>query len=181
MDNQRIYEKANCYFDKEEYQKAFHLFLDLAKEDDVDGQNMLSYMYSNGYGIKQNKAKEKFWLEKSSRIGSYYADHKLACLYLEDNQIGKGLKLLNEVANKEYAESIYLLAGYYYYGKHVEENKDKAIALYEKAIMLDHEDAARDLVGAWRIKYVTRRKTFMPIMKMLFRFMKFRMKKFFNR
>ena len=174
MSNEELYEEADKYYNNQEYKKAFHLFLKLAKDDDdTVAKDMLSYMYHAGEGVKKSREKRKFWLKKSSQCGSYYADHWLACLYFEENKIKRGLTLLEENIEDDYIESIVFLAGCYYHGEYVLKDEEKAMFLYEKASSLGDKESAKYLVSMYNMKYGSRRKSFIPLVKSFYRMYKY--------
>ncbi|MFK5974935.1 MAG: tetratricopeptide repeat protein [Sulfurovum sp.] len=145
-------EKANNLFDMQNYQASFELFMKLANRNDINAQNMLGYIYWEGFGRNQNESKAIYWWNKASRDGSRYAQFQLADIYIRDNRVKKGLNLLKISAKNEYAEAIYSLGGLYYYGTYVKKDFNRAIELYEKAMLLDHKEATRELMRVIFIK-----------------------------
>ena len=57
--------------------------------------------------------------------------------YLKKNNYNEGLLLLSKLADKNYYEAIYDLAGINYYGSYgLEKNYEKALTYYEKSFLL---------------------------------------------
>lgn len=147
------YQEANIDFNNKQYKKAFSKFIYLAKEDYVCALNMIGYMYLEGYGVKKNEKKTIFWWEKASACDSVYAKFQLGCLFIRNDSINKGLAYIKEAQENNYPDAMYLIAGYYYHGTHLEKNQDLAISIYKNAALLGNEDAARDLMKALYHKY----------------------------
>ena len=152
-----IYKKANNYLDIGEYDSAFKSFSKLAKKNYVHAQDTLGYLYLNGYGTAISIENAITWWKKASKNNSTYAQFQLGCLYIRENNISKGIELLEIAKNNNSSDAIHLLAGYIYAGKYYKKDEDEAIALLNRAVLLGHEEAARDLMkltlaksGRWK-------------------------------
>jgi len=152
-----IYAKANNYLDISEYDSAFKSFFKLAKNGHIYAQDTLGYLYLNGYGTSVSIENAITWWKKASKNNSTYAQFQLGCLYIRENKISKGLELLEVAKKNNSADAMHLLAGYMYAGKYYVQNKDEAIVLLNKAVLLGHEEAAKDLMkltlfesGRWK-------------------------------
>ncbi len=138
------------------------LFADLssvikkAKEGDVGSITKLAYIYENGVGVKKDITKAKKLYEKAANLGNKDANLALTLLNLEES-VGKSVSIKNSVktsyhefllndftksdvldiiskAKKGDSDALYTLGLLYESGYGVvEQDRDKAIALYKKA------------------------------------------------
>ena len=81
---------------KQDYQKAFFLYLEGAKLGDAKSQFGLGFMYEGGLFVKQDYAKAKTWYEYSSNQGYLSAMNNLGSLYDDENTGFKNEKIAFE-------------------------------------------------------------------------------------
>ncbi len=60
---------AKSAYNKGYFKTAFIILEDLASKEDIDAQYNLGYMYTNGYGTRQDKKIAKEWFVKACNSG----------------------------------------------------------------------------------------------------------------
>ena len=145
---EKTYNKACLLYDNELYTESFELFLDLAKQGNIDSIKVVAGMFAHGMGTEKNDKLAFFWYEKLAKIGDEESQYYYGIYLLSENKKEKGIHWLLTSAENNYAEAQYCLGAYYFYGNHVEINKDKAISLYKKAALNGHKQALDDLIWA---------------------------------
>ena len=148
-----IYNEAVELYNQEEYEKAFNIFLKLANNGNSDSQNSLADMYYYGEGTKKSLENANYWWEKAAIQGCPDSQCNFGYSEIESNNIKNGLKWIKEAVDNSHAHATYILAGYYYYGKYVEQDRDKAIELYAKASNAGSSESTKDLVLALKKTY----------------------------
>lgn len=74
---------AVAYYQKEEFSKAFDIFLTLAKHQDAKAQFFVSAMYQSGKGVEQDEDKAFTWCKKAAEEGILEAQFQLGLMYLQ--------------------------------------------------------------------------------------------------
>jgi TPR repeat protein len=122
-----------------EYQKAFKLYMDAAKEGDVEAQNGLSYLYFHGLGTQKDVHKGIEWLQKAAQTSDVRASLDLAMIYLRGDEVPQNMQkaahYLQIAAQKGDTQAQYNLALMYYNGDGVKQDVKKAASLLEKAAL----------------------------------------------
>ena len=80
---EQIFTKANEYYDKKDYKKAFDLYLETATKEYAPAQGQLGYMYIVGEGVSQDYKKAFEWFSKSAEQGNVYAQFYLGNMYYD--------------------------------------------------------------------------------------------------
>ncbi|MDP2902270.1 MAG: hypothetical protein Q8N96_04080 [Methylovulum sp.] len=118
---------------------GLHLFWQELKKADAKAkaQYQLGYCYYEGNGIKQDHAQAVEWFQKAASRNEE-AKFRLAECYLKGNGVKKdltqGFNLLEEFTEKQENPLAQLkLAIRYYFCKEMEQNRIRAISLFEKA------------------------------------------------
>ena len=83
------HELAYSAFEDGDYQKAFEGFSTLAKTGDIDAQEWLAYMYSEGLGVSQDYNQVFNWHLKAANQGSQYSQDSLGLLYYYGNGVAQ--------------------------------------------------------------------------------------------
>lgn len=79
LEAQQMYEQTDMKL------KAFHLFVDIAREGDPKAQFMLGRMYNRGIGVAEDKAKAAYWYQEAARQG-YSPAYKIVWSFYRDGQ-----------------------------------------------------------------------------------------------
>ena len=80
-DPKEEYQKALSYSKNKNYQKAFPLFKDAAKQGYTPAEVMLGYMYLLGKGASQDYIKAVYWYKKAAEQGLAQAEYNLGVMY----------------------------------------------------------------------------------------------------
>ena len=163
-----------CADDTITYQKAKELYLNLDKNDEAfpiikneaengnpEAQYLLGEMYYYGYGTPMDESKAVEWYNRSAENGCPNAQYQLGYLYengievTEDEDIArewyaKALKEYQNRADKGDAESLYNLAGMYYWGSGITQDRIHAFDLYKLAAEKGNADANYQLGKMYR-------------------------------
>ena len=122
-----------------------------AKAGDSNAQNILGFLFFNGYGVKQDYGQAIYWLQKAADQGNTKAQFRLGYMYLNGLGVPKDYKqalLWAERAGNQGDPNAQLLAGLVYYagGNGVSQDYKQAFSWAQKAA--DQGDAdAESLVG----------------------------------
>ncbi len=112
-----LFEQASKQQDDGKLTSAFRLFLKAAKAGDVGAQLNLGNLYSDGTGVKRNRAKALEWYRRAYRQSYGPAASNLGVIYRDERKLNRALlwferavKLKDADANLEIAK-IYLHQG----------------------------------------------------------------------
>lgn len=125
-------EQADSLRLENNFDEAFTLYEEAAKEGDAKAMWRLAKAYSNGDGTDFDNAKAFEWLKKAADKGCEEAKCNLACTYLygwyaQDKNVEKGESMLKDLEKKSHNSYVLSrLAREYIYGWTFEENKEKA-------------------------------------------------------
>lgn len=94
---------AQALFDSGDYKQALIILEPLAKNDDVEAQNLMGLIYAKGNDVLPvNDKKAVFWFNKAAKQGHERASKNLA--YLEANGRGSAKTLSNDTADEDDCE-----------------------------------------------------------------------------
>ncbi len=134
--------------ENEDYVQAVYWAKKAAQQDNVDALWVLGLAYEHGRGVKQNDEMAKMVYNRGSELDHAPCLQNLACYYLRDDQTPgshqEGFRLLLRAAELGHGPSMKQVGHCYQFGDGVEENMDKAMEWYEKAleVMGDDEELA---------------------------------------
>ncbi|MBQ7617735.1 MAG: sel1 repeat family protein [Desulfovibrio sp.] len=134
-------------FVPKDQKKAEELMQKAAEAGDAVAINNLGVLY---YQLKNQPSKGLTYFEQAaalnnSRVLLHVAQHYLLeKTFVSDKNIEKCLNYLQRAADQQYGDAMLLLAGFYYNGQYVEENRKKAYALLERAA--DNTDSGLILI-----------------------------------
>ena len=66
---QDAFSKGLTLYKKQDYAGAFAVFKQLAEEENVSAQYMISNMYRRGEGVAKNEERAEFWMKKAADMG----------------------------------------------------------------------------------------------------------------
>ena len=75
------YQTGKSAYERGDFQTAFEHFRLLAERGHTGAQSNLGFMYSKGYGVKQDYAKSLIWLTKAAIQNDTHAQHNLGILH----------------------------------------------------------------------------------------------------
>ena len=118
---QADFDSAVSALNKGDYEIALKKMLPLANAGNAKAQNMMGFMYFQGFGVDQSYSEAVKWYRKSSDQGFADAQANLGLMY----QVGQGVqqdfptafKLFQKAADQGYANAQYLLASMYHEGQ----------------------------------------------------------------
>lgn len=125
-------EQADSLRLENNFDEAFTLYEEAAKEGDAKAMWRLARALGNGDGTDFDNAKAFEWLKKAADKGCEEAKCDLACTYLyglyaQDKNVEKGESMLKDLEKKSHNSYVLSrLAREYIYGWTFEENKEKA-------------------------------------------------------
>ena len=121
----------------ERYDDALPRVTLLAKYGDAKAQNLLGWLYENGYGAPRDPAEAARWYRKAADQGLPLAQNNLGILYREGRGVAKDLaeaaRWFDRAATAGHIEAINNLGVMYDHGQGVPENNAEAVRLFEKA------------------------------------------------
>jgi TPR repeat protein len=106
-----LFRRADAQWEAGNLKAAFRLFLLAAKGGDYGCQVNLGNFYSDGIGVKPNRAKATYWYKRAYRHGCGAAASNIACVYRDVQKLKQALawyeravKLRLDDANLEIAK-----------------------------------------------------------------------------
>ena len=140
------YTQGCLYYDEGKYKEAFDIFLNLAKNDNVDAQNNIACMYLDGFGVEKDIEEAFFWFEKAIKNENENSEYHLGQYKINSGNIEEGLILLNKAYMHCQDDATYLLANYYYNGTYVQQDIIKSLKLFEEAAILGNKEALLKII-----------------------------------
>ncbi len=124
---------------------AFEYYLKSANKGYAFIQSNLAQMYQYGSGTDLNLNEAVKWYEKSAKKGHPTAQLALGNMYLEgiggvNQDIVKGLSLINSAAKQNYSGALSKLGYLYYMGKHVATDHKLSFEYTKKAVDYDNDN-----------------------------------------
>ena len=133
-------ELDNHYYALGEYDKSFAYAEMGAKCENMDSMFSLGYMYSNGYGVEQDKAAAVQWYTKAADLGVAEAMNNLGYMYCNGDGVEQdkaaAVQWYSKAADLGVAEAMCNLGNMYYKGEGVEQDKSAAVQWLTKAAEL---------------------------------------------
>ena len=139
------HELARKAYFKEDYDKAYNIWLENANNGDMHAQAWIGSMYANGDGREANSDKAFLWYLSAAKQGYAMAQANVGVAYYTGNGTDKNLanaiKWFKKAANLEDLNGLFNLAVLYSKGevsKNNENSQKKAASLYKKASERGH-------------------------------------------
>ncbi|MBR1923838.1 MAG: sel1 repeat family protein [Ruminobacter sp.] len=127
----------NSRLHNRKYQEAFEYLSRAAAKSHTDAQYLLSQMYANGQGTRQDTSQSILWCERAANNGNMDAQMYMAELYDKgeelDLNLQKSLEWYGQASEKGNALASYRLGKMYFDGRGVLKNYNTAFSLYQKA------------------------------------------------
>lgn len=128
----------------------FDFQMKLAKKGNAEAEYKVGEMYETGFGVKEDKAEAKVWINKAAKQGHETASFKLLYWDIEKNGVTKSNKAefdaLKTKANEGNAQAQYYLGKMYSKGIGVKKDTNKALVLLNKAAFVGVLAAEREAV-----------------------------------
>ena len=86
-----LFKRASKQYDDGNLQSAFRLFLAAAKAGDSGAQLALGNFYSNGTGVRRNRARALYWYMRAYRQGYGPAASNIAVIFRDENNLERAL------------------------------------------------------------------------------------------
>jgi hypothetical protein len=125
------------HYRNQSYREAFEAYKSSAEKGDAYSFYRLYGMYANGYGVPKNNALADKMLEEAARLGYPAAEVGVAnglIFTLKNQNMKRGLALLESAASKEFVYAYADLYTVYWYGIGVPKNTKKAGEYYRLAV-----------------------------------------------
>jgi TPR repeat protein len=127
--------RAYKQWDAGELRSAFRLFLTSAKSGDPSAQNALATFYSDGIGMKPNRARAFYWYERAYRKGDLNAAHNLGIMFRDEGNSKQALEWFERAVKLRDTDSNLDIAKI-----HIEKKELKEAARYLKKILTARQD-----------------------------------------
>ena len=141
--------------ERNQYAEALRLYLSLAERfRSVTAYLNIGWIYQKGLDVEIDLDKAAFWFQKASSAGSKEGSFYLASLYYTQKKCSDAEKILQSLAERDYAPACYRLSKIYR-SENGDESKSKIAEYYRyKALELGHLAAKRDFaVDCMKGKY----------------------------
>lgn len=131
----KIYNEADKYYDNNEYEKSFPLFLFLSKNEYKKAYAILASSYMYGKGVEVNKALAAYWYDKAINSGYDWCGYNLGNYLCECKMYSYAIKCYTKSMNTNIwkGQSALKLADIYLNGLVSQSDTLKAIELYKVA------------------------------------------------
>ncbi|MBT3904216.1 MAG: sel1 repeat family protein, partial [Rhodospirillaceae bacterium] len=124
----KLYEAEKFYI-AGDVKTAENIWTSLSHSGNTEAQNKLGFLYTGGWGIKQNHKLGISFYRRSAETGYVDSQHDLGRLYLEGRVVEKNVSLaikwLTRAADGGYAMAIIDLADLYLSGEHLKQDVEK--------------------------------------------------------
>jgi len=125
---------------------AAHWFLKAAEQGDMSAQHYMGWMYAKADGVEENIEKAIYWHTKAAENGHIDSQVNLGNIYLRGKDYTKARKWYELAVSKGNQYAQYELGVMYRLGEGVQQNNEKAKALFLKAAEQGNEGAEKALV-----------------------------------
>jgi TPR repeat protein len=98
-DLDRKFAEANSQWEAGKLRSAFRLFLVAAKAGDQGAQLNLGNFYSDGIGVKPNRAKALYWYRRAYQQGSGSAASNIGILFRDEKRFNRALAWFERAVN----------------------------------------------------------------------------------
>ncbi len=167
-----LYNEACDEYEKGNYSVAYDTFYALAVEHDVSCQMNVANMLLHGLGTAENTDKAYEWYKQAAYNDDKQGQHIYGWHCIENANEEEGLKYIKLSSDAGYPDAISDLAAFYLHGIHTcDKDMRKAVALYEKAVLLGKSEAMQGLLYA-SSKEIGKVRTIIYFFKNIFRFAK---------
>ncbi|MFT3838856.1 MAG: tetratricopeptide repeat protein [Myxococcaceae bacterium] len=114
-------------------QKAFELNAEAARLGDRDAVLAMGWFYNHGVGVEQNDVESRRWYRLAARHGSPMAMFSLGAIAYEHGDFEEALKWLRRAVDAGHTRAHFWLGKLYWRGEGLEEDRKRAIRLFETA------------------------------------------------
>jgi len=132
-----------------DYITAFQEWQPLAEQGNATAQYNLGFMYDNGEGVTQDKAKAVEWYTEAAQQGYANAQYNLGSMYSNGEGVAqdkaKAVEWYTEAAQQGFARAQTNLGFMYSNGEGVAQDKAKAVEWYTEAAQQGYERAQFNL------------------------------------
>ena len=128
---------AKAAFESKQFTLAMQLFTPFAQKEDAHAKHLMAIMHQNGLGCVPNPLQAYKLMKESAEAGYAMAQHGLGFMYMQGECITKNgpeaVKWFELAAQQGLQGSLTTLGMMYEQGDGVEQDMEKAQALYKKA------------------------------------------------
>ena len=148
------YLSGKASYDREEFQKAFEIWLPYAEKGDPGAQNGIAVLYFYGLGIPEDNIAAVKWFRRAAEQGLAKAQNNLGIAY--DSGVGvpedkvEAIKWYRLAAEQGNARGQYKLGTMYDFGQGVPEDNVEAIKWYRLATEQGNAKAQLNLGNMYR-------------------------------
>jgi len=138
------YEKALNLYDNQNFEEAFEIFFNLAKQGILKAQMEVAYMFYEGKGISQDIKQSMYWFKKN--LDNIEAIRMLGWCYLKTDRVEEGIIYLNKALKDGNIEAIIDIGSFYDFGDYgFEIDKEKALEYYKMGCIAGVRDGCRHM------------------------------------
>lgn len=142
QDINSLFKKAEILFDEDKPQEAHSILKNLAEKGDAKSQNALGNGYQHGFWGEVDLEKAKYWYHKAADQNYAGGIHNLGMLEFLQGNYKQALPYFEKGASLNSSESMTLLGAYYSEGILFEQDYQKALEYYYKAIDIDANNSS---------------------------------------
>lgn len=143
---EKSYDNAIKNYNSGQYEKAFDIFYNLAKNNIPEAQMEIGYMLYEGKGCKKNIDEALIWFQKNEDKNNSEASRMIGWCYLKKKNTEDGIGYLNKALEMENIEAILDIGSFYDLGEYnFAVDKKKALMYYTKGCTLDSHYGCRNM------------------------------------
>jgi uncharacterized protein len=144
-----LYNKSLHYLDgigvPEDSRKAFLLNEESAERGFKEAILAMGWFYLNGVGVEKNLMKAHKWYTLSARQGDVSAMFSLGQMAYDTRDTAEALTWFLRAEKKGHKRSTFWIGKIYWHGRGIEQDKDKAMQYFQKALKQKVAEARRTM------------------------------------
>jgi TPR repeat protein len=130
---------------RKDEKRSFALNSEAAKLGHHDAVLAMGWYYLNGVGVARDVKKAKIWYRKSARHGQQKAMFSLGQMAYDERDYSDALIWFNRAAKAGHDRSLYWIGKLHWRGHGVRQDRNQAMALFQKAAKKKVREARRFL------------------------------------
>lgn len=136
------FQQAQSLFDEDKSKEAYEIFKKLAEQGDAKSQNALGNGYEYGFWGETNLKQAEYWYRKAANQNYIKAIHNLGLSIFLQKRYKEAFPYFEKAASMNHADSVNMLGAYYSEGVLFDQNYEKALDYFRKAIEIDENNAS---------------------------------------
>ena len=142
QDIDNLFKKAESLFDDDKPEEAFNILKKLAEQGDAKSQNALGNGYEYGFWGEINLKQAEYWYRRAADQNYIKAIHNLGVSIFLQKRYKEAFSYFEKASSMNHADSVNMLGVYYSEGVLFDQNHEKALDYFRKAVEIDKNNAS---------------------------------------